>query len=264
MPKIPPPNYSQVPNILLDNMHLLSESELRVVLAVCRFTFGWHKERAVLSISFLCKATGMSQPGVISGTKKLVERGLLEKKQDGLSHSYSLTVGERQEVPPLIQGEGSGSKPLTQGETPPLTQGEIKKERGANKEGERKGAPLPLAIPTLGAPLKPKELPPEARMWNNRCGHLRKCLCMNETRTKHLRARRLDPFWADNFEAVLAKVASSSFCSGKNDRGWVADFDWLLQPNVAAKVMEGKYDNKAQSHSNGRLRGDALARSFRL
>jgi hypothetical protein len=77
------PNYSQVPNALLDGMATLSDVELRVALVVCRQTFGWHRERAILSISFLMKATGMAKMSVIKGCALLMGRGWLKKGRSG-------------------------------------------------------------------------------------------------------------------------------------------------------------------------------------
>jgi len=44
------------------------------------------------------------------------------------------------------------------------------------------------------------------------------------------------------WQEVLARIAKSPGLLGKNDRGWIATFDWLVDPMSAAKVMEGKYD----------------------
>lgn len=42
---------------------------------------------------------------------------------------------------------------------------------------------------------------------------------------------------------VIRKAVMSDFLNGKNDRAWVASFDWLMKPNNFAKVLEGNYDN---------------------
>lgn len=44
----------------------------------------------------------------------------------------------------------------------------------------------------------------------------------------------------------MGRISTSDFCRGKNERGWVATFDWLLQPDTAIKVLEGKYDNRGK------------------
>lgn len=49
----------------------------------------------------------------------------------------------------------------------------------------------------------------------------------------------------DNWRMFCAKCAASDFLSGKNDRGWMASFDWAIQPtkNNILKTLEGGYDN---------------------
>jgi phage replication O-like protein O len=95
--KIFEPNYTQVPNSLLDGMADLSEPELRVALVVCRQTFGWHREKAVMSITYLMQATGMSSPAVVKACRTLEEKGLLVKqktKQFKGSNAYGLLIND--------------------------------------------------------------------------------------------------------------------------------------------------------------------------
>lgn len=47
-------------------------------------------------------------------------------------------------------------------------------------------------------------------------------------------------FWSD----AIGRMAKSDFLAGKNDRGWRADFDFLIKSQSIIKVLEGKYDNK--------------------
>jgi hypothetical protein len=47
-------------------------------------------------------------------------------------------------------------------------------------------------------------------------------------------------YWTRTIEAINA----SPFCNGVNDRKWVASFDWLIKPDTATKVLEGKYDRR--------------------
>lgn len=49
---------------------------------------------------------------------------------------------------------------------------------------------------------------------------------------------------------VADKAAESDFLNGKNDRGWLATFDWLMRPTNFVKVLEGNYDNNAVQNGN--------------
>jgi hypothetical protein len=88
---------------------------------------------------------------------------------------------------------------------------------------------------------------------------LPRCLTVSDKRRRTIEARARDGFFAANWRAAMDKVCASEFCKGKSERGWVATFDWFIQPDSVAKIMEGKYDNrtgtKISGRSNPRLEG---------
>jgi hypothetical protein len=71
-----------------------------------------------------------------------------------------------------------------------------------------------------------------------------RCRDLTSARKRKIRTRLTErplPEW----ETVMARIQASSFCRGDNDRGWCASFDWLIgSPDVAVKVLEGKYDDR--------------------
>lgn len=103
----------------------------------------------------------------------------------------------------------------------------ILRENKGEKEGSRMATPPPL----------------EVVAWN-RCIKLPRTLAWAGQRMAKLKARRKDEFFVANYEAAIGKLCESSFATGNNDRGWRATFDWFLQPDSVARIMEGKYDNK--------------------
>jgi hypothetical protein len=105
-------------------------------------------------------------------------------------------------------------------------------------EGAHDAAPLAPAVP---AP-RPGQL---QGLWNTgTTPPIPRCLDMSDSRLAKSRLRlREHPFdwWRD----VIARIESSAFCRGQNDRGWVATFDWLIANDAnALKVAEGKYDDR--------------------
>ncbi|MCL2406284.1 MAG: replication initiator protein A, partial [Defluviitaleaceae bacterium] len=54
---------------------------------------------------------------------------------------------------------------------------------------------------------------------------------------------RFKEYGLSGFFNAFDKVAASIFLCGGGDRGWKADFDWLISPANMQKVLEGKYDN---------------------
>ncbi len=98
-------------------------------------------------------------------------------------------------------------------------------------------------------------------LYNSICKSLSKVRSVSSTRKRHLKARwkQLD-FNIDTFQEAFEKVEASDFCTGQNDRGWKADFDWLIKnDNNIIKVLEGKYDND----DGGETTGSDAARYFR-
>lgn len=85
-------------------------------------------------------------------------------------------------------------------------------------------------------------LPRLAVIWNGLRGGLPEVKGCSGTRKKHAEAR-----WRENSDAnywadIIDRITRSPFCTGQNDRGWRADFDFLIQPGTQHKVLEGKYD----------------------
>jgi phage replication O-like protein O len=89
---IEPPNYTQTPNVVFAMMPKMGDAELRVVLAVCRKTFGWHKSHDRISISQIEEDTGLSRQGVIDGTRKAIERGVLKRRKIKGSQQFDYEI----------------------------------------------------------------------------------------------------------------------------------------------------------------------------
>lgn len=68
----------------------------------------------------------------------------------------------------------------------------------------------------------------------------------------------------EEIETVLQKINSSSFCNGKNDRSWKANFDFFLNEEKFVKALEGAYDDKnsGANQSAEPVRGINLDTSF--
>lgn len=90
-------------------------------------------------------------------------------------------------------------------------------------------------------PLTPKEVVDawQERMVPQGFPAIRK---MTATRERQLKARLKDSTLQDWQDAMDA-LERSAFCRGENDRGWRADFDFLLQPKSFTKLLEGAYDH---------------------
>lgn len=108
--KIPAPNYTQTPNILFDEtFKTLKEGELRVIIAITRQTFGWHKSFDRISLSQLSEKTGMERRSVCRSLNSLITKGLVEKRkfgEKGKERCYYALVMEQTEKEEVKEDDG--------------------------------------------------------------------------------------------------------------------------------------------------------------
>lgn len=152
MTTIEKPNYTQIPNVVLDDlMPLMEEAELRVTLAISRRTFGFHRESAKLSLSELQKMTGLSRQGVINGVTAGIKRGTIEREPTGDSYTYRMVVHSIDQEGSQLNGLGSQLSGLevvnsVDRDTPVLKK--VVKERTRKKEKRATAAPsAPKPLP---------------------------------------------------------------------------------------------------------------------
>jgi len=69
---------------------------------------------------------------------------------------------------------------------------------------------------------------------------LRKAIKITDERKRKL-ALAVKRNTVAEFQEALAAIERSKFLCGENDRGWRADFDFLLQPKTFTKLIEGCY-----------------------
>lgn len=80
--------------------------------------------------------------------------------------------------------------------------------------------------------------------------NLPKCQKLTKSRKSKLKARLKDCGGVDGWNSALQKLEASKFCQGENDRGWKADFDFLLQEKSFTKLMEGGYNHEPNKRSD--------------
>lgn len=116
---IPVPNYTQVPNSVIDTMMgTLSGSEFKVLIAVCRKVIGWHKTSDAISYSQLKKLTGLENSACAEALKKLESLGCVSiDRTPGKTNRIDLNVDTSLE---------SGEEPLRKAESTSPKSGETK------------------------------------------------------------------------------------------------------------------------------------------
>jgi phage replication O-like protein O len=147
------PNWTEVPNALMELMPYLPDAECRVMLVIARKTHGYHKTCDVISYSQLTNSTNMSRQGVINGIEGLIKRGILKRTPSGFNNGFCYEILADQvvnEVDHLKQSTkctGQRSRPLVVNEVDHQVVNEVDPQKKDLKLKERKSVSAPKRTP---------------------------------------------------------------------------------------------------------------------
>ena len=106
-------------------------------------------------------------------------------------------------------------------------------------------------------PTRPAEF---ANIWNRNRGPLARVIEFTDSRRKKVQTRMNQGISLEQFERAVEMCALTPFLRGDNDRGWKADFDWLIENDKnLLRVLEGKFDGSSR-RSHESTRGAAVGR----
>jgi len=91
-------------------------------------------------------------------------------------------------------------------------------------------------------------------IFNTVCKDLPPVEKISDTRKSAIKARAKE-YGLEAIGTVFLEVSKSNFLNGDNDRGWRADFDWIMKPANFLKIKEGKYkstENVNRTNSNSK------------
>lgn len=77
-------------------------------------------------------------------------------------------------------------------------------------------------------------------LFNKICIFFKPCSVITKTRSDKLKIL-LKQFSIEDIRAVFEKANNNTFLQGKNEYGWVATFDWLIEIDNFVKVSENYY-----------------------
>ena len=122
------------------------------------------------------------------------------------------------------------------------------KEENIKEEKEKEKERNSLTRVMLSSTDNAVDLNGLANYWNSQLdannGIMSKVKSISGTRKNSVLAR-VKEHGKEAVKTAIEKAAASQFLNGKNDKGWVASFDWVFQhPNNFIKVLEGNYDTK--------------------
>lgn len=79
-------------------------------------------------------------------------------------------------------------------------------------------------------------------IYNTNCSNLPQVQKLTDKRKKAI-DEFIKEFTEEQFEKICQIANSTDFLIGQNDRGWKADFDFLMRIDKATNILEGKYSN---------------------
>ena len=252
----------------------LKGNELLVFAVVHSFSKDGEHEFAG-SAQYLAEATGASRRTVMTSLSNLVDNGFIRKREyvsNGVKFcKYSSTIfspyeetshGDMKEFPFTYEEIAHNNNSYIKDDNkdnslhkihvknmnvnPSPSESEFTQADDEVVESESVDAPAGDDISRKGR----INYNAVMEMYNAICVSLPKAEKMTPGRQKAIKARYAEGYTDDTFREVFEKAQASAFLRGANDRNWHADFDWLLNSNNAAKVLEGKYANKKSEPVN--------------
>jgi len=164
------------------------------------------------------------------------------------THYSIVTICNYEFYQRLVIGKGTPKGTAKEQPRNTYNKGEEREEVVKNKNKDKDTGKE--AVASRPAPVSPPANDVEAvvRYWNEICGGiLPKVQKIDDRRKATIRARLKEhrlPEWPKIFSLVM----ESPFLQGEGDRGWKADFNWVMKLSNLVKILEGNYSRtKAMS-----------------
>lgn len=204
------------------------------------------------SIDTLIYELGMSKNRIAKHMNQLLEKGIVERVREHNGNLYGRNIYRITHEEEIL-GEMGGFRPL-------------ENEDLENREVENK-ANNTKSLKTNSLNIKKDIISPIVTLYNQMCPSLPRVTKISDARKKAIQARLNQGYIIDDFRNLFELAESSSFLKGRNDRNWIATFDWLIKDRNMAKVLDNNYqdrkginisgasDNKDRRPASDRYRG---------
>ena len=248
-------NYITIPAILRIRYNLNCNEML-----IASIIHGFSQDgKSVFSgtLSYLQEWTGLTKQGIIKILNKLIEIGLIEKEteiKNNIKFCYyrSKLNSGKLSLTVVNSVEQGGKLSLMGGGKLSLTDDNISidnKDKDNNKPtnvGMSQSDPVNQAVDYE----KLKTCFNDELSKQNAI--IPKLASVTDKR-KHAINARVKENGKEALLKVIKKAAASAFLNGRNNRSFIASFDWLMKPNNFIKVLEGNYDeNINMNYGNNR------------
>ena len=99
------------------------------------------------------------------------------------------------------------------------------------------------------ANFSPKEI---MNLFNEICLSLEPAKYLTSSRREAIEAMKAK-YSTEDIEECFRCAEASAFLKGQNKRGWKATFDWLIQENNMARVLEGNFSDHNLNHAQSSI-----------
>lgn len=226
--KVRDENYFTVSGWMLNRLELKG-----VALHVFSIIYGFSQDGESCftgSLQYLMDFTNASKPTIIKALKELVERKFVVKIENEMN---GVKFNKYRANLPVVKEFNRGSKETLPGGS------QVSLPWGSKET-------LPNIISSDNKSLKDKEIVKEViDLYHTICISYPKVKVVSAAREKTVLAR-MDTYSLEDMRTVFTNAESSSFMKGKNDRGWAANFDWMMNENNIVKILEGNYADKGR------------------
>jgi hypothetical protein len=193
------------------------------------------------AVRYLALRTGCPQTTVHRELNKMQSLGVITKVRPSASGSgtvYRLNFFVRKSgTETERKRNGNGTR------QPLLTEGLEDNRNGNGTETERKRNNIYNKY-IISTTFTPENL---ANLWNeiakNRLASVKK---LTTSRRKHATARLKEIPDSSDWKKIIAFIVADAFHNGNNERGWKADFDYLLRPDKALRILERLQTRRAK------------------
>ena len=215
-------------NYFLTSGWMINRLNLKgVALQVFSIIYGFSQDGETCftgSLQYLCDFTNASKPTIIMALKDLVDKGYLVKYENEMNG----VKFNRYRANLLVV------KNLNGGSQESLSGGSKETLPGGSQESLHNKEVID------NTPLISKEI---IDLYHSICVSFPRVLKITDKRKEAIR-KCLAKYSKEELKTVFENAEQSSFLKGKNDRGWSANFDWLISDGNIVKVLEGNYEDR--------------------
>lgn len=192
------------------------------------------------SLQYLADWCGATKQGIQKNLKSLIDKGLIKKEILPMSGVYNLVAYYTTELHGYTT-ELHGGIQLSCINNISNTKKDNKEKEDISKDISKKKE-FSLKHSKQDSEFNPAFI---VELYRRNCTRLPKLRAMSDKR-KVAVEKIYKQYGIDIMQEVFRIANDSAFLTGDNDRGWKADFDFIMREDKFIAILEGKYNTKSK------------------